>query len=795
MSQESLNQPDGTIRRQGGGLWRHLLGISIILVLPAVMFSDVLFTTGDTVLSSSGGDIALHYVHLRTFGFSELKKGNLPLWNPHIFCGTPYVGGFLSAMFYPPNLIFMVLPLPAAINWCIAGHLCLMGLFFYLWAAYRGLCAAACTVCAVILMLCGAVFSHVFAGHVAQLCTMAYAPLLLLSIDGLMEQKSLRWVLAGMAAAAMQVLAGFPQYAFYTSLSAVLYLILRIIGAGQRGRIIIGFAAIFAGGIALSAVQLLAGMEAAVGSVREGGISYSIAGTFSLPPENLITFFAPDFFGSMDGKTYWGACYLWEMSVFISVTGLILGVYGFICGKSKSNRLIFGVLAMIMFILAVGSHTPLFKLLYNYVPGFNGFRGSSKFIYPMTLFILMLTGIGLDSLFREPRFIKRMSVGLLAAAAVIILAGWAIQHSAGAEDLSGWWAKFMRGICDSAVERKELYRSPTDYENPQFISLAGYRAAAGLYSAAGICAAAAVIILARRYSSKAVWAIALLAIAEMIWFARPLKTTFHLSEIRLPQIEEFLAKEKGDYRVLNLLDLNAGMSNGSCDISGYDAMVLRRYAELIFYAAGRNPDDADMYLPFSESVSIRQLYQMLRCRFMFLSAPEGISAVTIQQPLERFHLLTNYRVFTDRDAIFQAMAEPSFDPGTMVILESRPSCKPDGGSPDGRMRVIGESTDHLSIEADIKTPAILLVTDAYHPNWKIRALSGSSQSKYEVLAADYVLRAVPLNAGVHRFRMEYKSTAFNIGAWISVLSLIAYAGLVYFTFFQRVPDELLGTGS
>ena len=443
MPQEFLNLPSGTIRQQSGGQWRHLLGICVVVIVLVVMFADVLFTTSDIVLSSGGGDIASHYVHLRTFGFGELKKGNLPLWNPHIFCGTPYVGGFLSAMFYPPNLIFLVLPLSAAINWCIVLHLFLMGLFFYLWAAYRGLCAAACTVCAVILMLCGATFSHVFAGHIAQLCTMAYAPLLLLSIDGLMEQKSLRWVLAGMAAIAMQVLAGFPQYAFYTLLAAMLYLILRLVRARQRGRVIIGFAAILAGGIALSAVQLLSGMEAAAGSIREGGVSYHTAGSFSLPPENLLTLLAPNFFGSMNNDTYWGAVYLWEMTVFISVTGLILAVYGFICGKLNSNRFIFGVLAMIMFILAIGSHTPLFKLLYNYVPGFNRFRGSSKFIYPMTLFMLMLTGIGLDSLFREPRFIKRMSVIFFAAAAVIVLTGWAVQHSAGAEDLGGWWAKFM----------------------------------------------------------------------------------------------------------------------------------------------------------------------------------------------------------------------------------------------------------------------------------------------------------------------------------------------------------------
>jgi uncharacterized membrane protein YfhO len=140
------------------------------------------------------------------------------------------------------------------------------------------------------------------------------------------------------------------------------------------------------------------------------------------------------------------------------------------------------------------------------------------------------------------------------------------------------------------------------------------------------------------------------------------------------------------------------------------------------------------------------------------------------------------------------MAKTSFDPGKTVILESEPSCKPDGSPPDGWARIIDESTDHLTIEADIGKPAILLVTDSYHPNWKVKALPGSSQSKYEVLAADYALRAVPLNKGIHRFRMEYQSAAFNVGAWVSVISLIAYAGLVSFTFLRKVRDKSLGTG-
>ena len=39
------------------------------------------------------------------------------------------------------------------------------------------------------------------------------------------------------------------------------------------------------------------------------------------------------------------------------------------------------IAAGVLFLLALGSHTPLFRVLYAWVPGFGSFRGNSKFIF------------------------------------------------------------------------------------------------------------------------------------------------------------------------------------------------------------------------------------------------------------------------------------------------------------------------------------------------------------------------------------------------------------------------------
>ena len=66
--------------------------------------------------------------------------------------------------------------------------------------------------------------------------------------------------------------------------------------------------------------------------------------------------------------------------------------------------------------------------------------------------------------------------------------------------------------------------------------------------------------------------------------------------------------------------------------------------------------------------------------------------------------------------------------------------------------------------------AIQATRETFTPSWRAIALPGSAQANYQLLPANYVLRAVPLAAGHHRLRVEYASQAFEIGRWISIVT-------------------------
>src|SRR5689334_20689870 len=106
--------------------------IAVLLILTLLALGDVL-VKNDRVLSMSDGDGSDLFLGLRDWGFTQIRHGHLPLWNPHLFCGTAFVGGYQSAMFYPFNLLYVFMPVERAFNLDIALHIWLSGVFMLLW--------------------------------------------------------------------------------------------------------------------------------------------------------------------------------------------------------------------------------------------------------------------------------------------------------------------------------------------------------------------------------------------------------------------------------------------------------------------------------------------------------------------------------------------------------------------------------------------------------------------------------------------------------------------------------------
>ena len=127
-----------------------------------------------------------------------------------------------------------------------------------------------------------------------------------------------------------------------------------------------------------------------------------------------------------------------EASLFVSVMGLALAVYGMARGARAARRFSI-IMLIIVLVLAMGGYTPVFHLLFDYVPGFNLFRGMDKFLWLAALFLSVLAGVGLDQMLRG-RAVPWWLIGGVAGAGVM-LCGLSILPRQ-----LDWWAGVVKKL-------------------------------------------------------------------------------------------------------------------------------------------------------------------------------------------------------------------------------------------------------------------------------------------------------------------------------------------------------------
>lgn len=723
-----------------------------LLLLTVLVFFDVLTPPLTQILSAPGTDLQSQFVHWRHFGFSELRNGNLPLWNPHIYSGTPFMPGFQSALFYPPNWIFIILPLPVAINISIALHVWLAGLFMYAWARARGLHPLAAFSAGVMFMFCGPHYLHIYAGHLSNLCGIVWVPLVFCAIDRIFDQVAkprATWtalagpVLLGTTAVCLQVLAGHPQYVYFTGIAAALFAICRMIRhpAPLRGAALV--VALYLFGALLASIQLLPGIMAASESVRSSGLSGATVQMFAFAPESLLTLFAPHFFDT--GADYWGRSYYWEMSFFFSVSGIALAVLGATVIEGRARWIVLTMIGA-MLLLASGHRTPLYPLLRSTLPGLDVFRGASKFTLPAMVFAILLAARGLSHLLNGGRPATATIRTLVAAAVVLGLAA-ALVYGQGAHP-RGWWAQTLLSTFDTG----ETYHPVSWYRSQEVVQSTAHGAGISLMLAA--VAFGAVVLILRCGRPRMYATLPLLIAIELVVFARANRPTFP----DVPRGEAPGARRLDANRILNPHNPNAGMTSGKLSLIGYDPGVTKRYAEFVAHAQGRESHRV------REQLKLRippPLFAMLRA--------EGAG----REPLPQAFVVHDYRVIATREAIFSelhAFSDASHEP---LILEREPAIHPEAATGDETVAVRDQGTDHLVIDVDLTANGILVITDGFSAGWSARTDTGD----YDVVPANVVLRAVALPAGQHRVTLRYEPPGYRFGRGLSLVSLAIFAAL------------------
>ncbi len=151
---------------------------------------------------------------------SSLGRGEWPLWNPYMLCGTVLAANMQSAPYDPLQLVALLLPQPQAMTFGAAMTFFLAGLFFFTFARALGLGETASLIGAGAYM-----FSAMLAFFVGWPLGRAWAflPLLMTGVRLVVRETSLRGAVVLTSAFVMLLVVGHPESTLHVVTVGVAY--------------------------------------------------------------------------------------------------------------------------------------------------------------------------------------------------------------------------------------------------------------------------------------------------------------------------------------------------------------------------------------------------------------------------------------------------------------------------------------------------------------------------------------------------------------------------------------------
>ncbi|MCB9154756.1 MAG: polysaccharide biosynthesis C-terminal domain-containing protein [Caldilineae bacterium] len=314
---------------------RTILAVAVLILAPLLWFAPVILG-GKTLIPADNlyqfqpwaslagqygvgvphnellSDLVLENFVWKSFLREAISTGQLPLWNPHLFTGVPFLAAGQHSALYPLSIVFYILPLPLAYGVFTWLQLAVAALGMYVFGRALRLGRAASAFAGLAYAFSGFfVVSVVFTMIIAAA---AWLPWLLACIETIVRKQEekgdvayspIPYVLGGAVVLGLQALAGHPEIVVITLLVAGFYSLLRLlvlwrrIGAlGRAARLAGWLLVLVVIGIALGAIQIVPLFELVSTSFREGSASYDQVVGWAWPVRQLITFLLPDFFGN-----------------------------------------------------------------------------------------------------------------------------------------------------------------------------------------------------------------------------------------------------------------------------------------------------------------------------------------------------------------------------------------------------------------------------------------------------------------------------------------------------------------
>jgi hypothetical protein len=705
-------------------------------------------------------DVAIVLEPWRRFAVSEVRAGRLPLWNPYIYCGAPFLAANQSALFSPFRVLDYLFPGTLIIAWTqlIKAIIAGVGVYLFLrrtlsvrfWAAAFGAWAFPLT--GFMVQWQGYPISQVI----------AWLPWSMLAVyltvrrpsgwgGPLLAATTLLLLVSGHAATAAQTMIGCGLYAVW------------LLVANHRGRLwslgslgaIVALAAGWGVGIVASAAQTLPTAEYMTQSAR---INSRLVGHLETPPLGwmaLPQLVAPDYWGSERVNSRFLIANVNRLeSAASGYAGLIATLLfaPLALAHPRWRRQAWFWLALALFAAGQTLNVPLLSQLYEQFP-LNMLR-NNRLVFLTGWSFVVLAVLGLDCLLTAPPRPRWQWTIPTAALVVLILltvrflfAPPTMVVEAEGSPVFGWFIRAWLGVIVLAIVALCLW----------WMLWGGVK-----------------------LQTRHVVALGIIALAELLWNAIGINPQCDpaLYYPKLGFIDAIQSRGPGRVCGYSCAAPDILMQWRLSDIRGYDGVDPKLYVELLDCFARQHPQESAPYAAlFMLRPQASPVLDMLNLRYIvargrpsddrvpiYENHDEDYHVIECANCLPRAYVPTTTQVVADRDARLNALADPSFDPRAVALVEA-PLKLP--APAQGSAEIVQETPNELTLRYSMQTKGLVVLSDCWDAGW--RAWIDGRETT--VLRVNHALRGVVAPAGEGKIVYRYEPASFYRGLRASAAGL------------------------
>ncbi len=762
--------------------FNSLLPVVILIILPFLIFYKSL--TGNIIVSGdfTGSDLLDLHLPFKYSLHNSIINKELPIWEKGLSLGFPVLAEGQTGIFYPVNLILGLIEPYLALNLSIIITFIIAGIGTYLYCQSIKLTKFSSFFSAIVFSQSAFFITRI--KHLNMIAVAGWFPLAFWSIKKLFDTGKIVYALVLGIIIGLQFLIGHPQMAFFCVFIYLIYFVFEIIinitrpglndpqnrgfvnassantqrvNVGKKLNIMSALNLLIVSiiiGLAVSAIQILPTIEL-IGLTQRIDLTFYNAVSYPFTLKSLITFISPYYFGNPATGTYalniydqgifWENCsYLGLLPFVLFIAGVIYLIkkhklfFSFSVFQSKFNSylIFYFLLGLISLAFMLGGATPLYKIVWENIPGFSLFRFPNRFnlflIFSMSLIsgfsanlllskLLSFRGKGVSTPDSEEVNIswplgRRPTAALILGFVIIDLAVFANSYISYYKS-----SDFLKtpSIVDKLKKDPDLYRiySLTQYGQSPYQTI-GWKNDTE-----------PVLTLNSAVAPNKNVLYGLDSFTDRGWFEGGLGIS------RRNEVENFLLYENKDEVAFGKI---LGLFNVKYLINFGDPPAIEMYSE----------EEYDLGKYYTQKLKlIRNDLVVPRVYFV----PE---AKVVKSGKEAFDNIISIN---------------HLGPKT-VILEDEPKDVPpdfNGSLEDFKkenpVKFKSYKNNEVIIEASIKQHGFLVFADMYYPGWKVTV--GEQPGK--ILRANYLVRAVELYPGKHTIRFYYDPLSFKVGGGIT----------------------------